>query len=571
VSVHIDRREYIERFGPTVGDRIRLGDTNLWVRVEADHAAPGDEALWGYAKNLRLRMNQTARTTPSELDVVVCGAVVIDPVLGVVKTDIGIKDGRVVGLGRAGNPAITGGVDMSIGPGTLPIMGHGLIATPGGIDSHVHLITPRLLPVALSAGITTIITAGFEEPAWAMHNMYRAIDPWPVNVGLQACARSVEPGSLERLIEAGAIGLKIHEDFGAYPDLIDATLKVADADDIAVCLHTDGLNEAAELEDTITAIDGRTVHAYHVEGAGGGHIPDLIALAGVPNVICSSTTPTLPYTRSALDEHLGMILAVHGGHPHVAGDVAAALERVRPSTMAAEGPLHDLGSIQIINSDSQGMGRIGETIRRTWQLAHVMKVWRTTEGGRDWSRDAHDELDLAGDRHDDNDRARRYLAKYTVEPARVHGIDHEVGSLQPGRLADIVLWRPASFGAKPETVLKSGWWAWGAFGEGNASVERAQPVRYGPHLGGSQSAAAALSLAFVSARAAEKGTLPGLGLGRRTSLAHGMRDLSRDRLAANRSAVPVQVDADGTVRSGNRVLAVDPVATLPLNRRFRLS
>jgi urease subunit alpha len=462
MSVCMDRASYVGRFGPTVGDRIRLGDTSLWIRVEADHSSYGDEAVWGYAKNFRLRMNQARSASPSELDVVVCGVVVIDPVLGVVKTDIGIKDGRIVGLGRAGNAAITDGVDMTIGPGTLPIMGHGLIATPGGVDSHVHLITPRLLPVALSAGITTIITAGFEEPVWAMHNMYRSTARWPVNVGLQACARSVDEASIERLIEAGAIGFKIHEDFGAYADLIDATLRVAVAEDVAVCLHTDGLNESVELEDTVAAIDGRTVHAYHVEGAGGGHIPDLISLVGESNIICSSTTPTLPFTRTALDEHLAMILAVHGGHPHVAEDVAAALERVRPATMAAEGPLHDLGAIQIINSDSQGMGRIGETIRRTWQLAHVMKAWRATEAGRDWVTTAGvvGDLDLTAEAADDNDRVRRYLAKYTAEPARVHGIDHEVGTLQPGRLADIVLWRPAAFGAKPETVLKSGWWAW---------------------------------------------------------------------------------------------------------------
>ncbi|HVM21079.1 MAG TPA: urease subunit alpha, partial [Egibacteraceae bacterium] len=405
MSRRLPREAYAGRYGPTTGDRIRLGDTDLWVRVTDDHAAHGDEAVWGYAKTLRLGMTQATRPTDSELDVVVCGVVLIDPVLGVVKTDIGIKDGRVVGCGRAGNPATTDGVDLVIGPGTLPIMGYGLIATPGGVDSHVHLITPRLLPVALSAGITTLLTAGFEEPAWAMQRMYQSTDTWPLNLGLQACARSTDEGALTRLIQAGAVGMKIHEDYGAYPDLIDATLRVADAEDIAVCLHTDGLNESAELADTVAAIDGRTVHAYHVEGAGGGHVPDLIGLVGHRNIICSSTTPTLPYTRSALDEHLAMILAVHGGQPHLEADVAAAVERIRPSTMAAEGPLHDLGAIQIINSDSQGMGRIGETIRRTWQLAHAMKAWRSTAAGAGWN--AEDAAD------DDNARVLRYLAKYT--------------------------------------------------------------------------------------------------------------------------------------------------------------
>jgi urease subunit alpha len=564
VSLELDRHDYVQRYGPTTGDRVRLGDTDLWVRVEADHASPGDEVVWGYGKNLRLGMSQDARTSPSELDVVVCGVLVIDPTIGVVKADIGIKDGRIAGLGRAGNPSITDGVDLTIGPNTLPVMGHGLIATPGGIDSHVHLLTPRLLPVALSAGITTLVTAGFDEPPWAMHHLLRAVDPWPVNVGLQVCARSRERGSVERLVEAGAVGLKVHEDFGAYPDLIDATLGLADDEDVAVCLHTDGLNESAELEDTIAAIGGRTVHAYHVEGAGGGHVPDLISLVGHPSVICSSTTPTLPFTSSALDEHLGMILAVHGGHPALAEDVAAALERVRPGTMAAEGPLHDLGAIQIVNSDSHGMGRIGETIRRTWQLAHVMKAWRRTSAGGGW--DGHD-----ADATDDNARVLRYLAKYTVEPARVHGIDHEVGSLRPGRLADLVLWRPSHFGAKPTTVLKSGWWAWGATGEGNASVRAAQPVRYGPHLGGAGDVAAGLSVAFVSRRAEEAGTVRDLGLRRRTSPVRRTRGLDRGGLVANTTTLAVEVDPDGTVRAGGRILAVEPARELPLNRRYRLS
>jgi urease subunit alpha len=562
----MDRRDYVERFGPTVGDRVRLGDTDLWVRIEADHTSYGDEALWGYGRNLRLGMNQRATPSPSELDVVLCGVVVVDPTVGVIKTDIGIKEGRIVGLGRAGNPSITDGVDLTIGPGTLPIMGHGLIATPGGIDSHVHLLTPRLLPVALSAGITTLITAGFEEPVWAMHNMLRATDPWPLNVGLQACARSTDAGSMEQLIAAGAVGLKIHEDFGAYPDLIDATLHVADSEDVAVCLHTDGLNESAELADTLAAIDGRTVHAYHVEGAGGGHVPDLISLVGHRHVICSSTTPTLPFTASALDEHLGMILAVHGGHPWLADDVATAVERVRPGHDGGRG-----AAARPRRHPDRQQRLAGHGPDRRDDPPHLAARTRHEGVARDGGRHRLGRV-TTSDAVDDNARVLRYLAKYTVEPARVHGIAHEVGSLQPGRLADIVLWKPSHFGAKPTTVLKGGWWAWGALGDGNASVRGSQPVRYGAHLGGAGDAAASLSVAFVSERAdGRRRDGRGLGLRRRTSVVRGTRGIDRGDLLANTATVPVEVDADGTVRAGDRVLAVEPARDLPLNRRYRLS
>ena len=372
----LSRDEYAGRYGPTTDDRLRLGDTDLWVRVEDDHVGFGDEPIWGYAKNFRSRMTQFDRATAeSELDMLIAGVVVIDPLLGVVKTNIGIKDGRIAGIGRAGNPDITDGVELVIGPNTWPVNGYGLIATAGAVDSHVHLITPRLVPVALSAGVTTLISAGFEEPAYTMDKTYRAFEELPVNIGLQASARTDVPGQIERVIEAGACGLKIHEDWGAYPEIIDAALGQADAHDVAVCLHTDGLNESCELEDTVDAIGGRAVHAYHVEGAGGGHVPDVIGLVREPNVVCSSTTPTIPYGRATAAEHLEMILAVHGGSADVPEDVEAASERIHPATMAAEGPLHDLGAISIVNSDSQGMGRIGETIRRTWQLAHVMKAW----------------------------------------------------------------------------------------------------------------------------------------------------------------------------------------------------
>lgn len=550
----LSREEYGRRYGPTTGDRVRLGDTDLWVRVEDDHVGFGDEPIWGYAKNFRSRMAQFDRaSSESELDMLVAGVLVIDPLLGVLKTNIGIKDGRIAGIGRAGNPDITDGVELLIGPNTWPLNGYGLIATAGAIDSHVHLITPRLVPVALSAGVTTLISAGFEEPAYTMDKTYRAFEELPVNLGLQASARTDAPGQIERVIEAGACGLKIHEDWGAYPEIVDAALGQADAHDVAVCLHTDGLNESCELEDTVDAIAGRAVHAYHVEGAGGGHVPDVIGLVREPNVVCSSTTPTIPYGRATAAEHLEMILAVHGGSADVPEDVEAAGERIHPPTMAAEGPLHDLGAISIVNSDSQGMGRIGETIRRTLQLAHVMKAW------------AGESAD------DDNDRVLRYIAKYTIEPARTHGVQREVGSLTPGRLADLVLWRPSHFGVKPELVLKAGHFAWGAIGEGNATVEGTEPRRYGPHWGAVGAAPPALSTTFVSRAALEAGIERRIGSRRRFIAVEDTRSVRRDTLARNRAVPSIEVDThDGTVTLDGRVLAVEPVGDVPLGRRYVL-
>jgi urease subunit alpha len=561
-----------DRYGPAVGDRVRLADTDLWLRVRDDRQATGDEPLWGYARNLRARMAQ-GDAAPSELDVLIAGVLVVDPVIGVVKADIGIKDGRIAGIGRAGNPQITDGIDIRIGPHTNPIMGYGLIATPGAVDTHVHSITPELLPAALSGGVTTLITAGFEEPPWAMERTLAALEDWPVNVGLQAGARAeaadVEP-SLDPLLASGAVGLKIHEDYGAYPELIDRVLAYADAHDISVALHTDGLNESAELEDTIAAIAGRTVHAYHVEGVGGGHIPDLIGLVREPNVICSSTTPTIPFGASTAAEHLAMIVLNHGG-VWSDEDIALAAERIHPATMAAEGPLHELGAIAIVNSDSQGMGRIGESMRRTVQLAHVMKAWR-----RSGAADGLPGLPPDDDRLDDTDRVLRYLAKVTIEPAITHGIAHEVGSLQPGRLADIVLWRPAFFGVKPELVLKSGYAAWGPLGDGNATVERAEPTRYRPDWGGSGLAGALLGATFVSAAAGED-TAAGRALRSRTgsrrrfSAVRDLRGLSRSDLARNRATAPIDVSrVDGRVTLTGRELAVAPVSEIPLNRRFFL-
>jgi urease subunit alpha len=579
------RAAHATRHGPTTNDRIRLGDTDLRIRIERDLTDPADQALWGYAKNWRSGLAQRARGgTESELDTVIAGAIVLDPLIRVMKADIGIAGGRIAGIGRAGNPDITDGVDLTIGPNTWPIPCHGLIATPGGVDSHVHLLSPRLVPVALSAGVTTLITAGFEEPPWRMIRTLEAFERLPVNVGLQPSARTTDRAPLEAAIEAGGIGLKIHEDWGAYPEVIDGVLRVADDHDVQVCLHTDGLNESCEIAETIDAIKGRTVHAYHVEGSGGGHIPDVIALVGEPCVICSSTTPTLPYGPASVAEQPDMKLIVHEGNPRLPEDVAAAHELLHPATMEAEGPLHDLGAISIVNSDSQGMGRIGETIRRTFQLAHAMKAWRDTDDGSGWAWRSEDESDgwhrVPGDERlggaigtdDDNDRVLRYLAKVTCEPARTHGIADEVGSLAPGHLADLVLWEPSSFGVKPVMVIKGGVVAWSAIGEGNASAHGAEPTRYGPDWGASGDASAALSATFVSKAALEANIAGVLGTRRRLVAVEGTRSVLRGHLARNPWTPRIEVSAaDGVVTIDGRVVRSDPVREVPLSRRYLLA
>jgi urease subunit alpha len=575
----ISRGEHATRHGPTAGDRIRVGDTDLWLRIEEDLSEPGDQALWGYAKNWRSRMTQHDRATlASELDTVIGSVVVVDPLLGVVKCDLGIKDGRIVGLGRAGNPDITDGVDLTIGPHTWPIPCHGLIATPGIVDSHVHLLSPRLVPVALSAGVTTLITAGFEEPIDRMRATFEAFEHLPVNIGLQPSARADVRVGLDAVIEAGAVGLKIHEDWGAYPEIIDATLRAAEAHDVAVCLHTDSLNESTELEGTVEAIGGRTVHAYHVEGSGGGHIPDALGLVREPNVLCSSTTPTLPYGPATALEQLDMKLIVHEGNPSLPGDVAAARELVHPATMAAEGPLHELGAIQIVNSDSQGMGRIGETLRRTLQLADAMKTWRANDAGGDFPetvpvRRLRPAPSPTDDQPDDNERVLRFLAKCTIEPAIVHGIAEEVGTLAPGRSADLVLWWVSHLGVKPLMVFKSGVVAWSAMGEGNASVHGAEPTRYGPDWGALGHAASRLSTTFVSRAAQETGFTASLGTRRRVVAVGGTRGLTRASLVANTMTPDDLVisPVDGTVRIGGQVLACEPVRSVPLSRRYLLA
>lgn len=520
---------------------MRVADAELFLRVEENRQAVGDEPMLSYGGTIRTFSQQPYRAD-SELDVVIVGAVVVDPTVGVVKGDIGIKDGRVVAVGGVGR-------DMEIGPHTEPIIAYGLVATPGIVDSHVHLVTPQIVPVALAAGVTTMITAGFEEPMWGMERSLQAFEAWPINIGLQANARATDEGSLDALLHAGACGFKIHEDFGAEPSLIDGVLAYADAHDVSVAVHTDGLNETGELEDTVAAIGGRTVHAYHVEGGGGGHVPDVISLVREPNVICSSTTPTIPYGVNAVAEHLPM-----SSLSHDIVDPGLARERIRASTMAAEGPLHELGAIAIINSDSQGMGRMGETLRRTLQLAHVMKAW-------------------ADDRStDDNARVLRYLAKCTIEPAITHGLAGHVGSLRPGRLADIVLWKPAWLGVKPEVVFKSGYPAWGAYGDGNASVDGSEPRRYRAGWGGEGLAPASLSVTFVSGQCDAMAFAGKLGSRRAYMPVERTRGLTRADLHLNTATVDVEVSpVDGTVTLHGGVLAAEPAAELPLNRSHFLA
>jgi urease subunit alpha len=579
----LSRAERLVRFGPTTGDLVRLADTSLRIRVREDRQAQGDEPVWGYAKDLRIGMAQAPTAGPSELDAVVVGALVVDPVIGIVKADIGIKDGRIVGVGRAGNPGISEGIDLPIGPHTVPIIAYGLIATPGAVDSHVHTISPNLLPAALSAGVTTLITAGFEEPPVAMARTLRGLEGWPLNVGLQANARAADDAALEPLLDAGAVGFKIHEDYGASPELIDHVLRFAEARDVSVSLHTDGLHETAELEDTVAAIAGRTVHAYHVEGSGGGHVPDVIGLVREANVICSSTTPTIPWGISTADETLAMTMLNHGTSWAVPEDVALVLERLHPATMAAEGPLHELGAIAIVNSDSQGMGRIMETVRRTFQLADAMKAWRATEAGRAvvaaagrdaeaHGAEAHGaEADGAVADADDGDRVLRYLAKVTLEPAITHGVSDHVGSLAPGRLADIVLWKPAWFGAKPELVIKGGHPAWSPLGDGNASVERAEPTRFAREFAGLSHAAPVVAVTFVSSSADREALRRRLDSGRAFISIAGCRGITRASLAWNRATAAVDVDpVTGRVALAGVLVATEPATELPLNRRYFL-
>ncbi|MFC6023217.1 urease subunit alpha [Plantactinospora solaniradicis] len=565
----MDRRRYAALYGPTVGDRVRLADTNLLIEVEQDHCGYGDEAVFGGGKVIRESMGQSLVTRADGApDTVITGALVLDH-WGVVKADVGIRDGRIVALGKAGNPDTMDGVhpELVIGPGTEIIAGNGKILTAGAIDSHVHLICPQILQTALASGITTIIGGG-TGPAegtkattvtpnpWYLGRMLEALDPWPINVLLLGKGNTVSEESMWEQLRGGAGGFKLHEDWGTTPAAIDACLRVADASGVQVAIHTDTLNEAGFVEDTLRAIAGRSIHAYHTEGAGGGHAPDIITVAGEPNVLPSSTNPTRPYTRNTLDEHLDMLMVCHHLNPTVPEDLAFAESRIRPSTMAAEDVLHDLGAISMIGSDSQAMGRVGEVVLRTWQTAHVMKARRGA---------------LPGDGAADNLRARRYVAKYTICPAVAHGIDGEVGSVEPGKLADLVLWDPAFFGVRPHLVLKGGMIALGQMGDANASIPTPQPMLPRPMFGAYGVVPAATSLAFVAPAAID--ALLGDRIGIRRALAPVVDTRSRGKadLPLNDALPRIEVEPDTfTVRIDGEVIEPEPVTELPMAQRYFL-
>lgn len=569
----LSRARYAALFGPTTGDRIRLADTDLFVEITEDRSGgpglAGDEAVFGGCKVLRESMGQ-ARATRADgaPDTVITGAVIIDH-WGIIKADIGIRDGRIVGIGKAGNPDIMAGVhpDLVVGPSTEIIAGNGRIVTAGGIDCHVHLICPQLMEEALGAGITTVIAGGtgpaegskattVTPGAWHLGRMLESLDAWPVNVALLGKGNTVSAEAMWEQLRGGASGFKLHEDWGSTPAAIDACLSVADAAGVQVALHSDTLNEAGFVEDTIGAINGRSIHAYHTEGAGGGHAPDIITVAAHPNVLPSSTNPTRPHTVNTLDEHLDMLMVCHHLNPAVPEDLAFAESRIRPSTMAAEDLLHDIGAISMIGSDSQAMGRIGEVVIRTLQTAHVMKRRRGA---------------LPGDDAADNNRVRRYVAKYTICPAVAHGLDDEVGSVEVGKLADLVLWEPAYFGVRPHAVLKGGMIAWAAMGDANASIPTPQPVLPRPMFGAAPVAAAATSLHFVAPQAVEDGLADRLAVNRRMVPVKDVRAVGKADLPLNDALPAIEVDPDTfTVRIDGDVWQQDPPRELPMAQRYFL-
>jgi len=565
----IDRRRYAALYGPTVGDRIRLADTDLLIQIEQDHCAGGDEAVFGGGKVIRESMGQS-RVTRAEgaPDTVITGAVVLD-YWGVVKADVGIRDGRITAIGKAGNPDTMPEVhpDLVIGPSTEIIAGNGRILTAGAIDTHVHFICPQLIEEALAAGITTLVGGGtgpaegskattVTPGAWHLSRMLEALDPWPVNILLLGKGNTVSEQALWEQLRAGAGGFKLHEDWGTTPAAIDTCLRVADASGVQVSIHTDTLNEAGFVEDTLAAIAGRAIHAYHTEGAGGGHAPDIITVASHPNVIPSSTNPTRPHTRNTLAEHLDMLMVCHHLNPEVPEDLAFAESRIRPSTMAAEDILHDLGAISVIGSDSQAMGRIGEVVTRTWQTAHVMKRRRGA---------------LPGDGAADNERAKRYVAKYTICAAMANGLENEVGSVEVGKLADLVLWEPAFFGVRPHLVIKGGMIAWAAMGDANASIPTPQPVLPRPMFGAYGAAPAATSVAFVAPAALEAGLADRLAVTRPLAAVSNVRSRTKADLPRNDALPRIEVEPDTfTVRIDGEVVEPAPVEELPMAQRYFL-
>ena len=565
----IDRRRYAALYGPTAGDRIRLADTDLFVEVEEDRCAGGDEAVFGGGKVIRESMGQ-GRTTRAEgaPDTVLTGAVVLDHDR-VTKADVGVRDGRIVALGKAGNPDTMDGIDpaLVIGPETEVISGNGLILTAGAIDCHVHFICPQIVEEALAAGVTTLVGGGtgpaegtrattVTPGAWHLARMFEALDPWPVNVALLGKGNTVSLDSLRDQLRAGASGFKLHEDWGATPAAIDACLAVADEQGVQVALHSDTLNEAGFVEDTIAAIAGRAIHAYHTEGAGGGHAPDIITIASHLNVLPSSTNPTRPHTVNTIDEHLDMLMVCHHLNPSVPEDLAFAESRIRPTTIAAEDVLHDLGAISMIGSDSQAMGRVGEVVIRTWQTAHVMKQRRGP---------------LPGDGPADNHRARRYVAKYTICPAVAHGLESEVGSVTPGKLADLVLWDPAFFGVRPHLVLKGGAIAWAAIGDANASIPTPQPVLPRPMFGAYGAAPSATSVHFVARAAIDDGLGDRLAVRRRLVPVADVRQRTKADMPENDALPAIAVEPDTfTVRVDGEVIEPAPATELPMARRYFL-
>ncbi|GAC1568402.1 MAG: urease subunit alpha [Ktedonobacteraceae bacterium] len=561
----MSREDYHARYGLTAGDMLRLGDTSLYIRIERDYTSYGDEVLAGFGKTVRDGLMANSRLgRESELDLVLTNAIIVDPILGIFKGNIGIKEGRIVGIGRAGNPDISENIDLLIGTSTAVLPCDELIATPGGIDSHVHLLSPRLFATALSSGITTFVAMDAGpmwnvgvNPDFVIQRMFETFEDVPINVCFLARGCSSRPQGLMQSIEAGAGGLKIHEDLGAFPAVIDCCLSVAEQMDVSVAMHTDGLNESAELSDTIAAINGRAVHAYHAEGAGGGPY-DLLEIVAQPNVIPSSTNPTIPFTVHTTAEHFDMVMTVHGLNPAFAEDILAARHRIRPETMAAETPLHDIGAISITASDSLGMGRIGETIARTWQMAHAMQ-----EQSRPPS---------ASEGIDSNERVLRYLAKYTINPAIAHGLSQHVGTLESGKLADIVLWRPEFFGVKPNLVIKGGMPAWGALGDGNATVEAAEPQVYGPLFGGRGQAAGALSITFVSQASLDAGLAKRLQGRRQLQPVRQTRTVGKKDMLFNNATPPVRVHPvthEVTIK-GERI-GMEPLKRVPLSRLYIVS
>jgi urease subunit alpha len=573
MSYRMDRRAYGETYGPTVGDRIRLADTELFIEVEQDFTTYGDEVKFGGGKVIRDGMGQSPiSNADGAVDLVITNALILDW-WGIVKADIGIKDGKIFKIGKAGNPYIQDNVDIIIGPGTEVVAGEGMILTAGGIDSHIHFICPQQIEVAIASGITTMIGGG-TGPAtgtnattctpgpWNIYRMLQAADAFGVNLGFLGKGNSSQPQALEEQILAGVMGLKLHEDWGTTPATIDTCLSVADQYDVQVAIHTDTLNEAGFVEATIAAFKGRAIHTYHTEGAGGGHAPDIIKVCGEANVLPSSTNPTRPYTLNTLEEHLDMLMVCHHLSPGIPEDVAFAESRIRRETIAAEDILHDLGAFSMISSDSQAMGRVGEVIIRTWQTAHKMKVQRGWLGD---GQDAH------ATRENDNFRAKRYVAKYTINPAITHGIAGYVGSVEAGKLADLCLWRPAFFGVKPEIVIKGGAIAYAQMGDANASIPTPQPVHMRPMFGSFGGAIAATSLTFVSIAALEREIPAQLKLQKPAVAVAGTRLLSKRDLKLNDALPRIEVDPETyEVRADGELLICEPATVLPMAQRYFL-